>query len=219
MPMEKEADPNPEESQPSGIAELLKDAEKLASNGERERAYQHSLEATNRAPRDPLAWYLRAQVAASREERLFCLSRVYSLDSAFPRANGKMHSALRGLLVEDPSLVYLAETEETYQVRSGIDLLINVPKDRVHKVPFPQRDWGPLRPVFLWLNAALFGLLLGGLGAFIIAPVAAFKSVQLQLRPLERSDRIRLLVILALSVLLWLASIPLVIIFLLHLFQ
>ena len=93
---------------------LLEGAEQAARQGDREKAYRSSLQATNLAPREPLGWYLRSHSAPSTEEKLVCLSRLYSLDPDFPLANGEMHIALGDLLQHDPSLVYVDETQELY---------------------------------------------------------------------------------------------------------
>jgi hypothetical protein len=55
---------------------------------------------------------------------------------------------------------------------------------------------------------ALFGLLLGGLGAIVLAPIAVFQVLRLQSTTLSRADRIRLWVIFIFSVLVWMISIP-----------
>src|SRR5512139_3823123 len=112
------------------ISRLLEEAEQSVRQGEREKAYQSSLRATSIAPDEPLAWYARAQAAPSREEQLMCLSRTYSLNPAFPDAKKDLRAAIQALVEQEPFLAYVHETEHFYQVRSGLDLLINVPKNR-----------------------------------------------------------------------------------------
>jgi hypothetical protein len=204
--------------QSNNVAELLKEGERLAQQGQRESAYERSLRATNLAPRDPMAWYLRSRVSNSLEEQIFCLSRVFALEPDFPHGRQKMQAALRGLLDRDPSLAYLAETDEHYQVKSRQDILIQIPKNRSPSIPYPQREPGPTRPAMRWFNAAVLGFLLGGVGAFILAPIAVYRATQIQFQKLERHDRVRLAVIIALSILIWLASLPLVILFAIHFF-
>jgi len=192
----------------SEVSQLLEEAGQFAQQGEREKAYQSSLRATSVAPEQPLAWYLRSQNAASVEEQLMCLSRAYSLDPALPDTRKELRVAVQALLKQEPFLAYVHETEELYQVRSGRDLLINIPKNRAFEKPYLQKDPGPLRPAFRWLYISLFALLLGGVGAILFAPVTAFQALRLQSASLARGDRVRLWVVLILSVMIWLAAIP-----------
>jgi hypothetical protein len=137
-----------------------------------------------------------------------CLSPAYSLDPAFPDAKKELRIAVQALLKQEPFLAYVHETEELYQVRSGRDLLINIPKNRVFEKPYLQKDPGPLKPAFRWLYISLFALLLGGVGAVLLAPITAFQALRLQSSSLSRGDRVRLWVVFILSVMIWLASIP-----------
>ena len=192
----------------SEVSQLLEESGQFAQQGEREKAYQSSLKATSVAPEQPLAWYLRSQNAPSVEEQLMCLSRAYSLDPALPDTRKELRVAVQALLKQEPFLVYVHETEELYQVRSGRDLLINIPKNRAFEKPYLQKDPGPLRPAFRWLYLSLFALLLGGVGAILFAPITAFQALRLQSSSLSRGDRVRLWVVLILSMMIWLASIP-----------
>jgi len=142
------------------------------------------------------------------EEQLMCLTHAYSLDPALPDTRKELRVAVQALLKQEPFLVYVHETEELYQVRSGRDLLINIPKNRAFEKPYLQKDPGPLRPAFRWLYLSLFALLLGGVGAILFAPITAFQALRLQSSSLSRGDRVRLWVVLILSMMIWLASIP-----------
>jgi len=195
---------------------LLEDAEQSAQQGDREKAYRSSLKATSLAPQEPLAWYLRSRSAPSPEEKLMCLSRLYSLDPGFPLANGEMHTALEELLKHEPSLAYVDETRELYQVRSGHHLLLNVPKNRAFEEHYLRRTPGPLKPVALWTNLALLALILGGVGAFLLAPVAAATAFTHRRASAHSEDRARLRILLVIDLLIWLASIPLSLLFLMH---
>ena len=127
-----------------------------------------------------------------------------------------MHAALRGLIKQEPSLAYVDETKKLYQVKSGLDLLLNVPKNRSYDELYLQRTDGPLKAAFIWLNLSLFTLFLGGVGAFFLAPLTAVRALLLQRYIQNRRDRVRLLVILIISAIVWLASIPLGLLFLIH---
>lgn len=192
----------------SDISRLLQEVEKSAQQGEREKAYRSSLEATSVAPDEPLAWYLRSRNAPSREEQLMCLSRAYSLDTKHSEAKAELRSAVQELLKQEPFLAYVYETHELYQVRSGRDLLINIPKNRAHETPYLQRKPGPVRPAYHWLYFSLIGLLLGGVGAILLAPIAVFHVLRIQAMSLSPSDRVRSWVIFVFSVIIWIVSIP-----------
>lgn len=202
----------------SKVSLLVEEAEQFAQQGKRQKAYESSLKATSIGPDDPLAWYARSRAALSREEQLMCLSRAYSLDPAFPDARKDLRAAVQTLLEQEPFLAYVHETEQFYQVRSGLDLLINIPKNRAFEKPYLQRGAGLAAPAFRWLAAALAALLLGGVGAVVLAPLAAFQALRLQAASPSRGDRIRLWIAFFLSVAVWLASIPIGWLFLIRLF-
>lgn len=204
------------ETRPTAVARILKNVERQADRGQEDIAYRNSLNATTIAPQDPQAWYWRAQTAPSLEEKLICLSRVCSIDPGFPNAKNEMYSALRDLLEREPSLAYLKETEDLYQVKSGFDLLINVPKNRNFEQPYLERTPSPLQSSFRWLHLALFALPLGGIGAFLIAPILGLSALRYQSRSYQRRDRIRAIVLILLAILIWLVSIPLSLLFLIH---
>ena len=190
------------------VSQLLEEVGQLAQQGEREKAYQSSLKATSMAPDEPLAWYLRSKAAPSPEERLMCLSRAYSLDTAFPDAKKELQTAVQTLLKQEPFLAYVHETEEFYQVRSGRDLLVNIPKNRAFEKPYLQKTPEFSRPAFRWLSISLLALFLGGVGALLLAPITAFQALRLQAASPSRGDRMRLWIVFILSVIIWLASIP-----------
>jgi hypothetical protein len=194
--------------QPDDVSRLLEEAGQLAQQGKREKAYQFSLKATSLAPDEPLAWYLRSQNAPSTEEQLMCLSRAYSLDPKYPDAKKELRSAVHTLLKQEPFLAYVYETEEFYQVRSGRDLLVNIPKNRVFEKPYLQKAPEVTQVAFRWLSVSLFALFLGGIGAVLLAPITAFQALRLQGASSARGDRMRLWIVFILSVIIWLAAIP-----------
>jgi hypothetical protein len=73
-----------------------------------------------------------------------------------------------------------------------------------------------LKAAYSWLNMSLFTLFLGGVGAFFLAPITVLRALLLRKYIRDRRDRVRLLIILTLSALIWLASIPLGLLFLIH---
>ena len=198
--MENELHPN--------VSRLLEEAKQSARHGEREKAYQSSLRATSVAPEEPLAWYLRSQNAPSREEQLMCLSHAYSLDSNDPETQKELRTAVHTLLKQEPFLAYVYETEQFYQVRSGRDLLINIPKNRNFETPHLKKKPGLAQPAFRWLSVSLLALFLGGVGAVLFAPIAAFQALRLQASAPSHGERVRLLIVFILAVIMWLAAIP-----------
>jgi hypothetical protein len=190
------------------VSQLLAEVGRLVQRGEREKAYQSGLKATSLAPDEPLAWYWRAQAAPSTEERLMCLSRAYSLDSTASETKKELRTALHGLLKQEPFLAYVHETEKFYQVRSGRDLLINIPKNRNFETPYLQQAPGHAKPALRWLSLSLLFLFLGGVGAVLLAPLTAFQALRLQASSRSRSDRVRMWIVFSLAVIVWLAAIP-----------
>jgi hypothetical protein len=190
------------------LSQLLEEVGQLAQQGKREKAYQISLRATSIAPDEPRAWFLRSQNAPSTEEQLMCLSRAYSLDSNDPQTKKDLRHAIQTLLKQEPFLAYVHETEKFYQVRSGRDLLINIPKNRTFEVPYLKKTPGLAKPAFRWLSLSLLALFLGGVGAVLFAPIAAFQALRLQASAPTEGERVRLLIVFILAVILWLAAIP-----------
>ena len=190
------------------VSYLLGEAENFFQQGKREEAYLASLKATNVAPNEPLAWYWRSQSAPSTEERLMCLSRAYSLNPMYPDTKKELRTAVQALLKQEPFLAYVYETEELYQVRSGRDLLVNIPKNRTFEIPYLKKKPGLAQPAFRWLSLSLLALFLGGVGAVVFAPIAAFQALRLHALAPSDGERVRLLIVFLLAVIIWLAAIP-----------
>jgi hypothetical protein len=190
------------------ISQLLEEVEQLAQQGKREKAYQLSLRATSLAPDEARAWYLRSQNASSTEEQLMCLSHAYSLDANDAHTRTELRHAIHTLLKQEPFLAYVYETEEFYQVRSGRDLLINIPKNRTFEIPYLKKAPGLAKPAFRWLSLSVLALFLGGVGAVLFAPIAAFQALRLQTSAPTDGERVRLLIVFILAVIIWLAAIP-----------
>lgn len=67
-----------------------------------------------------------------------------------------------------------------------------------------------------WMIFALFGLLFGGILALFLAPVVMIKALQLQLQPISRRDQIRSVIFMVIAGLIWLAALPIGLLFILH---
>lgn len=197
-----------EKKLPIEVSQLLEEAGQFAQQGEDEKAYQSSLKATGLAPDEPRAWYLRARSAPSTEEQLMCLSRAYSLDAHDPAIQEDLRRSVNTLLKQEPFLAYVHETPELYQVRSGRDLLVNIPKNRAFETPYLKKKPGLARPAFRWLSFSMLALILGGVGAVLLAPIAAFQALRLQAAAPSRDERVRLIIVFILAVIVWLAAIP-----------
>ena len=125
------------------VRALLNAANDSRKIGDRDHAYRYSLEASRIAPNDPEVWLARAETAHSIEEKLFCLSRLHTLNPYYPAAQRKTYSILREMLREEPFLAYLDETENLYQVRNGPALAVTLPKYRAIPEPYPPPRPGP----------------------------------------------------------------------------
>ena len=137
-----------------------------------------------------------------------CLSRAYSLDPHYPETQEALRTAVHTLLKQEAFLAYVYETEAFYQVRSGRELLINIPKNRTFEIPYLKKKPGLAQPAFRWLSVSVLALFLGGVGAVVFAPIAAFQALRLHASAPSEGERVRLLIVFLLSVIIWLAAIP-----------
>ena len=126
------------------------------------------------------------------------------------------YQSVQNLLAQDPFLLYLDETYELYHVRHSTDLDLLVRKNRSSPEPFPATRPVLLQKAYSWLWMACIGLLLAGLGAMMLAMMAAAAALGLNLQPISRADRIRSLVVVLLSGALWLGGLLFVAILLVH---
>ena len=148
-----------------------------------------------------------------------CLSRAYSLDPDDPKVKEELRSSVHTLLKQEPFLAYVHETEQFYQVRSGRELLINIPKDRTFEIPYLKKKPGPAQPAFRWLSLSIAALFLGGVGAVLLAPIAAFQALRLHSSAPSEAERVRLLIVFLLAVMIWLAAIPISWLFLIRFYS
>jgi hypothetical protein len=126
------------------------------------------------------------------------------------------YQVVQTLLIEDPFLLYLDETDEIYHVRHSTDMDLLVHKNRSLPEPFPARRPVLLQKAYHWLWMACLGLFLAGIGAMVFAIMAAAAALGLNFQPISHADRIRSLVVLLLSGALWLGGLLLGAILLLH---
>ena len=64
------------------------------------------------------------------------------------------------------------------------------------------------RLLFFLSSLLVFALILGGVGAVLFAPIAAFQALRLQASAPSEGERVRLLIVFVLAVMIWLAAIP-----------
>jgi len=192
------------------------DAEDTIQRGDSQSANEPSPEADQTAPQETKTWLMRAETAPSVEEAIIYLNQVNASLPTHPEAKQITYQIIQKLLMHDPFLLYLNETDDLYHVRNGDRLALIVPKDRSIPEPYPARGPIWLQIAYRWLFMALLGLLLAGLGAMVFATLAAVAAIGANFQPLSKADRIRSLVVLILSGGLWLGGLLLGVILLVH---
>jgi hypothetical protein len=199
------------------IAEILAESEKAIREGNRQRAYELSLQATKVAPENLEAWYLRASLAPSLEERLFC---VNCLSELCPDCQDKHHvafGAVKELLDRDPFLAYLEETEALYRVINKNNQVLVIPKKRAATNPTEVERTGPLKAAYSLLMIAVFGLLLAGVGTLIFAPLTVLAALQAGPSLRSQADRVGFTVVILLAGMFFLVGLLFAYLFALHL--
>jgi hypothetical protein len=86
--------------------------------------------------------------------------------------------------------------------------LVNVPKNRTFEIPYLKKKPGLAQPAFRWLSLSILALFLGGVGAVVFAPIAAFQALRLHTSAPSEAERVRLLIVFLLAVIIWLTAIP-----------
>lgn len=166
----------------------------------------------------PDVWFQRARRAETVSEALVCLNQVFALDPQNTQAQEMRYRVVWRLLEADPFLAYQEETDNLYRVWSNMNLELIVPKGRAVVESYPPTTKKPLAPAFGWLRWTLIGLLPAGLGALFLAPITAARTLLISLNtPLNKDDQLRVIVILFLTAVLWIAALLLSFLFLLHL--
>ncbi len=195
---------------------LLTEGEQAIREGNRQQAYELSLRATKLAPENIEAWFLRATLAPSLEERLFC---VNCLTELCPDCRDRHHVAffaVQELLDKDPFLAYLEETSALYRVINKSNQVVVIPKKRSAVTPFPSEQAGPLKGAYRLLAMAIVGLLLAGVGTLIFAPLAALAALGAGRSLKSHSERVSSMVVLIVASLLFFLGLAFAILFILH---
>ncbi len=199
------------------VNQLLSESEQAIKQGNRQRAYELSVQATKMAPENLEAWFLRATLASSLEERLFC---VNCLNELSPDRQDKHHvafSAVKELLDKDPFLAYLEETEALYRVVNKSNQVVVIPKKRAAiNVSVPERS-SPLKTAYSLLVISIFGLMLAGVGTLIFAPLSALAALQAGRSLHSHAERVSLTIVLILDGLFFVLGLFFAYLFALHL--
>ncbi|HEX2996399.1 MAG TPA: hypothetical protein VHP14_16355 [Anaerolineales bacterium] len=200
------------------LNQVLSECEKAIREGNRQRAYDFALQATKLAPDHLEAWFLRASLAPSLEERLFCVNCMSELCPDCEDRRNVAFAAVKELLDRDPFLAYLEETEALYRVVNKSNQVVVIPKKRAAVTPFlvEQEQPNQLKPAYRLLLMAVFGLLLAGLGALVFAPLAALAAIGAGLSPQSRAERVGSVIVLMLSGLMFLTGLFFSYLFVLH---
>jgi len=201
----------------SNVTALLARSEDAIREGKGQEAYQLSLQATQIAPESLEAWLMRATLAPTLDERLVCVNRLNELAPGYRDRYNVAFFALKELLDKNPYLAYLEETEELYRVASR-DRVLTIPKQRAVAEPYPPERpaAGPLALAYRWLNLAVVGLLVAGIGAVMFAPLAALAAIQAQGSLRSRSEQMSATVALVASFGLFVIGVLFSLLFVLH---
>jgi hypothetical protein len=199
----------------------LAESEKAIRAGDRQYAYELSLQATQLAPAHVEAWLLRATLAPSAEERILCVNHLNELAPGYQDRYNIAFFALKELLDKNPFLAYLEETDELYRVLNADRLVLSIPKKRapVNSSPPEQPQPGPLTAAYRWLTISIVGLLLAGIGTVLFAPLAALAAIRAQQSLRSQSERLSSTVVLILACLFFMIGVIFSLLFVLHWFS
>ncbi len=203
-------------SQAVSADKVINNARQALEAGNREGAYQLSLEATQQESDNKEAWLIRARTAASAEERLVCLSQAVRIDPNYPIAKQVLYTSLKSELEQDPFLAYLNETGQLYFVQNEEYLSLVVPKDRDVPESYPPERPPALKKAYRRLSWSVLGLALAGVGTLIFAPLAFRQAVSALGQPLVQPDRLRARLVAWLSILLIVISLSLAWLLIIH---
>src|SRR5688572_31874258 len=117
--------------------DLIDKSEKALREGNREHAYQLSLQATKVAPDNTDGWLFCATLAPSLAERVFCVNHLNELAPGYQDRHDIAFFAFKELFDEKPYLAYLAETDELYRVINTDRVVLNILKKRARFEPYP----------------------------------------------------------------------------------
>ena len=198
--------------------DLIGESEKALREGNRDHAYQISLQAIKVAPNNTDAWLFCATLAPSMAERIFCVNHLNELAPGYHDRHGIAFFAFKELFDEKPYLAYLAETDELYRVINTDRVVLNIPKKRARFESYPpeQPTASPLRLAYRWLILSMVGLLVGGIGTVVFAPMAAVAAIRADHSMGTRVERAQAMIVFLASSGLFMIGILFTILFALH---
>jgi hypothetical protein len=199
------------------VSDLLAESEKAIQEGNRQEAHKLSVQATESVPESIEAWLLRATLAPSLDERLICANRLNELAPGYQDRYNVAFFALKELLDKNPYLAYLEESDELYRVAST-DHVLSIPKKRapVESYPPEKTASGPLTSAYRWLNLAILGLSLAGIGAVVFAPLAALAAIHAHQSVQSHSEQVSSTVVLMVASALFIVGVLFSLLFVLH---
>jgi hypothetical protein len=199
------------------LSEIQDQIDDAIRNGNRKLAYELSLQSTQVAPNDAYAWFLRASLAPTLEERIISVNRLNELDPAHQDKHNLAFFTLKELLEADPFLAYLEESEELYRVLRPDRRVLSIPKKRAIPAPPPHEQKDELKAAHRWLGIALLGLLFAGLLTVVFAPLAAWSAIQTGQFSREHVMQIRSSIVVFTSILLFVVGLFFMFLLVLHL--
>jgi tetratricopeptide (TPR) repeat protein len=197
--------------------EIVEQIKKAARQGQKEKAYELSRELTKLAPDNIEAWLYCAVLTHNQEQAFVYLGQALSLAPEHTRARRGMYEMLKYYMENDPFLRYLEESGATYRVLTAESGTIIVPKDRESVTPYLSEKPTPLQPVFRWLRYAILGLPLAGLPTLVCASVAWGFACRAIYQTIDTYQLRRAEVALMYASILWIMSLFLSFLFVLHL--
>lgn len=162
---------------PQTLQGILDHVEEAVREGNPILAYERSLRATQVAPQDANAWFLRASLAPTLEERILCVNRLNELDPGHQDRHHIAFYTLKELLEINPCLAYLEESQDLYRVLRPDRQVLSIPKKRSDAGPPLYEIKDQLAAAKRWLTLAIVGLLSAGLLTLIFAPLAAWSAI------------------------------------------
>jgi hypothetical protein len=200
------------------IAHLLTQSEKAIHEGKSQAAHELSVQATQMAPESIEAWLLRASLAPSLDERIYCVNQLNELAPGHQDRYDVAFFALKELLDQKPFLAYLEETNQLYRVINADRVVLSIPKKRMPTDPYPpERPTAtPLRAANRWLILSIVGLLVAGIGTVLFAPLALLAAMRAYQSVGSHAERVSSTVVVLASVGLFMVGVIFSILFVLH---
>ncbi len=200
----------------TNVEQILAEIENSIRNTGGRDAYELSLRATQLAPDNVEAWFLRATLSPSLEERLVCVNRLNELGADSQDRHNITFFTLKELLDKNPFLAYLEETEKLYRVMNANHMVLSIPKKRSPDHSATREHSSRLTGAYRLLVMALIGLMAAGIGTLLFAPLAALSAVRVGISSKSQSERFRSTVVFALAIILFVIGSVFSVLFMLH---